>query len=118
MHKRNRLYVTIGLMLYGAALVAGHYQAAALHIITVGALGTLTLNVMAMTWTLKARQDPSRARVPVWATILIGAAALARVLASLGVYDPLALLQLAALCWSGAFALLLILLVRVRARRN
>ncbi len=46
------------------------------------------------------------------------AAALARAAASLGVYDPLALLQLAVLCWSGAFALLLILLVRVRAYRN
>ena len=111
-------WLAIGLLLYGAALAAGHYQTAALHIITVGALGTLTLNVMVMTWTLKARQDPSRARAPVWATILIGAAALARALASLGVYDPLALLQRASLCWSGAFALLLILLVRVRAHRN
>ena len=111
-------WLAIGLMLYGAALVAGHYQTAALHIIMVGALGTLTLNVMAMTWILKARQDPSHARAPVWATILIGAAALARALASLGVYDPLVLLHLAALCWSGAFALLFILLVRVRAHRN
>ena len=111
-------WLAIGLLLYGAALAAGRYQTAALHIITVGALGTLTLNVMVMTWTLKARQDPSRARAPVWATILIGAAALARALASLGVYDPPVLLQLAALCWSGAFALLLILLVRVRAYRN
>jgi uncharacterized protein involved in response to NO len=111
-------WLAIGLLLYGAALAAGHYQTAALHIITVGALGTLTLNVMVMTWTLKARQDPSRARAPVWATLLIAAAALARALASLGVYDPLVLLQLAALCWSGAFALLLILLVRVRAYRN
>jgi uncharacterized protein involved in response to NO len=111
-------WLAIGLLLYGAALAAGRYQTAALHIITVGALGTLTLNVMVMTWTLKARQDPSRARAPVWATILIGAAALTRALASLGVYDPLAPLQLASLCWSGAFALLLILLVRVRVRRN
>ena len=106
------------MLLYGAALAAGRYQTTALHIIMVGALGTLTLNVMVMTWTLKARQDPSRARAPVWATLLIAAAALARALASLGVYDPLVLLQLAALCWSGAFALLLILLVRVRAYRN
>jgi uncharacterized protein involved in response to NO len=111
-------WLAIGLLLYGAAVAAGRYQAAALHIITVGALGTLTLNVMAMTWTLKARQDPSRARARVGATILIGMAALARALAGLGVYDPSALLRLAALCWSGAFVLLLILLVRVRARRN
>jgi uncharacterized protein involved in response to NO len=111
-------WLALGLVLYGAALAAGRYQTAALHLITIGALGTLTLNVMAMTWTLKARQDPSRARAPVWATILIGAAALARALAGLGVYDASALLRFAALCWSGAFALLLIRLVRVRARPN
>ncbi|HSN39334.1 MAG TPA: NnrS family protein, partial [Burkholderiales bacterium] len=111
-------WLALGLVLYGAALAAGSYQTAALHIITVGALGTLTLNVMVMTWTLKARQDPARARAPVWATLLVAAAALARALASLGVYDPLMLLRLAALCWSGAFALLLIRLIRVRAYRN
>ena len=111
-------WLALGLLLYGAALVAGRYQTAALHIITVGALGTLTLNVMVMTWTLKARQDPARARAPLWATLLIAAATLARVLASLGVYDAVVLLQFAALCWSGAFALLLMRLVRVRALRN
>ncbi len=107
-------WLAIGLLLYGAALVAGRHQTAALHIVTVGALGTLTLNVMITTWTLKARRNPARARVPVWATLLVAVATLARVLAGFGVGDPLTLLQLAALCWSGAFALLLILLVRVR----
>ncbi len=107
-------WLAIGLLLFGAALAVGRYQTAALHVITVGALGTLTLNVMAMTWTLKARQDPSRARVRVGATILVGAAALARVLAGLGVFDPQVLLVIAATSWSGAFALLLVLLVRLR----
>ena len=110
-------WLALGLLLYSAAVAAGRYQTAALHVITVGALGTLTLNVMVMTWTLKARQDPARARALVWATLLIAAAALARALASLGVYDPLVLLQLAAVCWAGAFALLLIRLVRVRTSR-
>ena len=109
-------WLAIGLLLYGAALAAGHYQTAALHIITVGALGTLTLNVMVMTWTLKARQDPSRARAPVWATILIGAAALTRALAGLAVFDPQVLLVIAATAWSSAFALLLVLFVRLRTR--
>jgi uncharacterized protein involved in response to NO len=111
-------WLAIGLFLYGAALAAGRYQTAALHVITIGALGTLTLNVMVMTWTLKARQDPARARAPVWGTLLIGAATLTRASASLGAYDPLVLLQLAAACWSGAFVLLLIRLTRVRLRRN
>jgi uncharacterized protein involved in response to NO len=107
-------WLAIGLVLYGAALAAGRYQTAALHLITVGALGTLTLNVMAMTWTLKARQDPSRARVRVAATILVGAAALARVLAGLGVFDPQALYVIAAATWSSAFALLLVFFVHLR----
>ena len=108
-------WLALGLLLYGAALAAGRYQTAALHIITVGALGTLTLNVMAMTWTLKARQDPSRDRVRVGATVLVGVAALARVLAGLAVFDAQSLLVIAAAAWSSAFALLLVLLVRLRA---
>lgn len=109
-------WLALGLLLYGAALAAGRYQAAALHIITVGALGTLTLNVMAMTWTLKARQDPSRDRVRVVATVLVGVAAMARVLAGLAVFDSRMLLLIASTAWSGAFALLFILLVRLRVR--
>jgi uncharacterized protein involved in response to NO len=96
------------------APAAGRYQTAALHVITVGVLGTLTLNVMAMMWTLKARPDPSRARVRIGATILVGTAALARVLAGLGVFDPQVLLVIASTAWSGAFALLLVFLVRLR----
>jgi uncharacterized protein involved in response to NO len=109
-------WLAVGLLLYGAALAAGRYQTVALHVITVGALGTLTLNVMAMTWTLKARQDPSRAMLRVAATILVGAAALARVLAGLGIFDPQVLYVIAAMLWSSAFALLLVLLVRLRTR--
>jgi uncharacterized protein involved in response to NO len=92
-------WLALGLLLCGAALAAGRYQTAALHIITVGALGTLTLNVMAMTWTLKARQDPSRAHARVGATMLLGAAALARVLAGLGMLDPQVPFVIASIGW-------------------
>jgi uncharacterized protein involved in response to NO len=109
-------WLALGIALFGVSLAAGRYQLAALHIIMVGSLGTLTLNVMAMTHSLKARKDPSRARLPVWATFLVGAAAAARVAAAFGVGDYRALLLTAALCWSGAFALLLWLLVRERLR--
>ena len=111
-------WLAIGLMLFGAALAAGRQQTTALHVIMVGGLGTLTLNVMAMTWALRARQDPARAYLPVWGTILIAAATLARALAGLRVPDAQALLWFASLCWSGAFALLLIRLVRVRTQGN
>ncbi len=39
--------------------------------------------------------------------MLLGAAALARVLAGLGMFDPQALFVIASMMWSSAFALLL-----------
>jgi uncharacterized protein involved in response to NO len=107
-------WIGLGLLAYGGALAAARYEAAALHVITVGALGTLTLNVMAMTWTLKAGEDPSRDRLRVAATVLVGAATVARVLAGLGAFDPLRLLVLAAALWSSAFVLLLAIFIRAR----
>jgi len=101
-------WLALSLLFYSAALAAGRDQAAAVHAITVGSLGTLTLNVMAMTSLLKTRQDPSRARLPLWGSVLIAEATLARVLAGPGIHDPQFLLTLAALCWSGAFALRLV----------
>jgi uncharacterized protein involved in response to NO len=109
-------WLAAGLLALGAALATGGDQTAALHVITVGSIGTLTLNVMAMTWTLKAQQDPARSRLPVIGTLLIGVATLLRVLAGLGAYDARSLLLIAALCWSGAFALLLARLASVRRR--
>jgi uncharacterized protein involved in response to NO len=109
-------WLAIGLVLYGAALATRRHEAAALHVIAVGSLGTLTLNVMAMMSQLKARRDPARARLPVWGTVLIAVATLARALADFAGPDPRAMLLLAALCWSGAFALLLILLLRTPRR--
>ena len=73
---------------------------------------------MAMTWTLKARLDPSRGRATAWATALIGVATLTRVLASVDVYGRSTWLIVASICWSSAFALLLIRLARIRAYRK
>ena len=111
-------WLGLGLLSYGLAVGAGRYQTAALHIITVGALGTLTLNVMAMTWTLKTGHDPSRARLRIAATVLVGGATLARVLAGQGTFDLQLLLLIAATMWSSGFALLLLLLVRHRPGRS
>jgi uncharacterized protein involved in response to NO len=108
-------WLAIGLLGVAAAFAAGHHLTAALHVITVGGLGTLTWNVMAMTWTPKLRQGARRSYLPIWSTLLIAAATLARVLAGLQLYDPRALLLVASLCWSGAFAVLLLLLVLLRA---
>jgi len=93
-------WLAVGLLLLAAARAVGGDQTAALHVITVGSIGTLTLNVMAMTWMQKARQDPARSRVPVWGTLLIAAATLLRVGVNLGAGAAGPLLASSALCWS------------------
>ena len=107
-------WLAVGLVFLGAASALGRHQAAAIHVITVGSLGTLTLNVMAMTSVLKARRDPGRAPLQVAGTCLLAAATVARLLAGLGPFDAGALLVLASLCWSAAFGLLGVLQVRLR----
>jgi len=99
-------WLAAGLLALGAALASGRDPTVALHVITVGSIGTLTLNVMSMTWMLKARKDPSRSRVTVMGTLLVGAATLLRILAGIRVYPAPPLLLASALCWSSAFALL------------
>lgn len=108
-------WLAIGLVMLGAAALDAISTTAAMHAITVGSLGTLTLNVMAMSWVFKARLDPSHAGPQVCGTVLLGAAAIARILAGQGVGDPRSLLLLASACWSLAFALLLIVYLRARA---
>jgi uncharacterized protein involved in response to NO len=88
-------WLAFGLVAYGA-----FPGTVALHFITVGAIGTLTFNVMALAWLLRARRDPAHSRLVVWGTLLIAAAALLR---AVGHYIP------AALAWSAAFALLVVL---------
>jgi uncharacterized protein involved in response to NO len=88
-------WLAFGLVAYGA-----FPGTVALHFITVGAIGTLTFNVMALAWLLRARRDPARSRLVVWGTLFIAAAALLR---AVGHYIP------AALAWSAAFALLVVL---------
>ncbi|MDA8109895.1 MAG: NnrS family protein [Betaproteobacteria bacterium] len=109
-------WLAAGLALFGASRAGGIELFGALHLITVGALGTLTLNVMAMTRMLKAGRDPARSRVPPAGTALIAVAALARALAGSSTQAAVPLLALAALCWSAAFALLLGLMARTPAR--
>jgi uncharacterized protein involved in response to NO len=100
-------WLALGLLALGAALAAGRHVSAAIHLVTVGALGTLTFNVMAMSWLLKARRMAEGSRVVVAGTLLIAAATLLRVSGSPGI---------AAGCWSAAFVLLLALFARLIPR--
>jgi uncharacterized protein involved in response to NO len=72
------------------------------HLITVGALGTLTFNVMALSWLLRARRDPARQVLIPAGTALLALATVFRLM-----QGPW--LAAAAFCWTLAFAALLAL---------
>ena len=95
-------WLAVGLMALGAS-TAGTVRTAAVHVITIGALGTLTLNVMANTMMLKAKRSPAGEQIPLFATALVGAATLLRVGAAFASGHSVGLLSLAAACWSAAF---------------
>ena len=112
-------WLGVGLLALGASLASGRQGLAALHVITVGALGTLSFNVMASTWTLRARRGLADAALIVAGTALLAAATGLRVLGSFGVPAAWRWIEASALCWTAAFALLLIVFRRcARARRE
>jgi len=103
-----------GLAALGMALLAQAHVLEAVHAITVGALGTLTINVMALTQARLARRDPAREPLPLLATFLVGVAALARIAEGFAARHAIALLVLAAIAWSSAYLALLVFLLRTR----
>jgi uncharacterized protein involved in response to NO len=110
-------WLAIGLMALGLA-PPGALRTAAIHLITVGAMGTLTFNVMANTVMTRARRDrTTEPRLP-WGTALIAAAAVLRVAAVLAPEHALPLLMAAAACWSAAMLLLAALLAGLVSRRR
>lgn len=112
-------WLAVGLVLLGAAHAGVAFTATgeivALHVITIGSLGTLTLNVMAMTWLLRARRSPTTTSVPLLATLLLALATVLRVFAGGASLEIRTGLLAASVCWSGAFAMLLVLLLSVDA---
>lgn len=106
-------WLAVGLFAVGVALVRQAHLVTALHLVTVGAIGTLTVNVMALTWLRLARRDPARAVLPVWSTALVAVAVVARVAADF-VPERGPWLAAAAGSWSAAYVLLLALFSRVR----
>ena len=99
-------WLVAGLAAVGASLLMDVRPVAALHLITIGAMGTLTINVMALTYARLARIDPARLRLPWVATAFIAAATAARLGNEI---------VFAAGCWSTAYLLLLVTVLRVRA---
>lgn len=87
-------------------------QGTATHAITVGALGTLTTGVMARVRLNRARKNPAASRIIPLMALLMGSAALVRLLVPADVPG----LALASGLWSLAMAALVVLLLRVPAR--
>lgn len=110
-------WLAFGLLAIGA-LDATAYRTAALHVITVGALGTLTFNVMASTELSKARRPAAEEPMLVWGTALIGCATVLRAFAAVAPGLALPALLAAAAFWSAAFLLLCWLFLRTRWRRS
>lgn len=100
-----------GLLLAGAArLGAPPAFADALHAVTVGALGTLTLSMMARTALQRSGRPTALPRPAVAAVVVVGLAAGARLLAAL---DPRPLwMAIAAALWAAAFLIFLAWLAR------
>ena len=106
-------WLALGLVLLGlSGLVPVLPQTAALHALTVGAVGTMTLAVMTRA-SLGHTGRPLTAG-PGTTTIyaLVTAAALLRVIAPVGGPIELTLLSLAGVAWSGAFGLFFLLYLR------
>jgi uncharacterized protein involved in response to NO len=101
----------VGLLAIAGALACGRSLNAAIHLVTIGALGTLTFNVMAMFWKLKSRRGLADTNLIVWGTALLALATCARML---GAFQSSIWLHVAAACWTMAFALLLVLFWRDR----
>jgi uncharacterized protein involved in response to NO len=108
------LWLVPGLALKGIAQLAGNIPVTGmLHGIGIGALGTLTLVMMARTATLRARQPIADFGDIGVATLLVSAAALSRLLASFVPAAQHGFLWLAATAWSSAFLILLVRLWRM-----
>lgn len=101
-------WLMAGWTLVGLALLFNWPLTPVLHAITVGALGTLTLSVMARARMHRVLKDPNAKPWFYATTLLIAAAALLRMSA-----DSLAMLVVAAACWSLAYVCLLALLLYI-----
>lgn len=107
------LWLVPGLALKGSAQLAGIPHAAGLlHGIGIGALGTLTLVMMARTTAVRARRPVTDFGDIGFAALLVSVAALCRLLATVLPAAQAGLLWLAAAAWSCAFLVLFVRLWR------
>lgn len=99
-------WLAAGLLLTGTSLLMSSSPRGALHLVTVGALGTLTLNVMLRTHLQRQGHRTYTDGLLPFATALIGLAAVARVWAASAAGGAASALALAAGAWCIAYLLL------------
>jgi uncharacterized protein involved in response to NO len=101
-------WLGLGLVLYGAGIYFQQHPIVALHVITIGALGTLSTGVMTRLLHQHSGERHSRAPAPPLRIVLVTAALFAvsaalRVPAGLVAADRMGLLWASAACWSCAY---------------
>ncbi len=100
-------WLGLGLCLFGLAIATNSQQTGVLHIITVGALGSLTSGVMSRIHYQRLRRTPPPSTLVVWMLTTVAIATLLRVAATLFASpNQLLLLSLAAVAWTLCFAVL------------
>jgi uncharacterized protein involved in response to NO len=103
------LWIPIGLLLLGMSITTGRFsQSAALHALTAGAMGGMTLAVMTRATRGHTGRDLTAGPATVAIYVLITLAAAIRVASPLLPIDYMAAIDLASIAWIGAFALFLI----------
>lgn len=110
------LWLALGLCAIGATLLAGRPASAVLHLIAIGALGTLSICVMTRIHRQRTKQDMSGGTLLIPAVILIAVATVVRVGVEPGLFQASSWLWTAASCWSLAY--ILTALQFVPAKRN
>jgi len=105
------LWLAVGASLTGASLLQETSPLPALHVITIGALGTLSISVMLrLAWQRARRSFPLTWQVLAIAGLIL-VAVLARLQAGTVPFTHSGALWLSALCWSAAYSLVAIQLV-------
>ena len=109
-------WLALGLCLLGCALLfKPALLSAGIHAITVGALGTLTLTVMARTHLMQRYRDPNARPLSHVAGVFINCAAVLRVIPALLGQQSSAWLLAATLLWTLSFLLLLLVFWQSRS---
>lgn len=109
-------WLALGSLASGAAFVSQQHPTAALHLITVGGLGTLSTSVMLRLYFQRTRKTPPPTAWVIGITGLIAIAGVTRYLCGPTPYFQPWLLSLSAASWALAYLLLAALMIRLGRR--